>query len=392
MSASRAGRPRAAWRSTNRAASTAAEASAAVPTSYARTRPPWTTTDRSRPSTSNSSTNVASPTSSTRRSTSRAARARAWSPLLAPTSRRRCWMAFSSRARSRSSTARRLVVVPRLGQPPVVGAQRGQQTGQLPVVAAVGQRAGPARGPPPLAPPQLRSGAGRRPRGAAPAGPARRPAPRPAPAARCCPAWPGGRRGRPARAGRRATPRVRRRAGPRSERLGQPGGGPHQPGRMAPVARGGRPQLRRVVAARVGGGPAGEQPRERGVLRPCGLERRRQLARPSAASRRPWLPSGAGPRARPARPGRPRTSRPWRRKLVARGPRRGQGGVGVAAGELGQRPGSSCELGPVDRVGPVALASSSAAAAQASSGRPGGEQRLAPVLAQLDGRPHPSRA
>ena len=102
MSASRTGRPRAACRSTNRAASTAAVASAALPTAYARTRPPVTTTDRSRPSTSNSSTNVASPTSSTSRSTSRPARTGPV-PFVTPTRRLRCWMAFSSRARSRSS-------------------------------------------------------------------------------------------------------------------------------------------------------------------------------------------------------------------------------------------------------------------------------------------------
>ena len=86
------------------------------------------------------------------------------------------------------------------------------------------------------------------------------------------------------------------------ERLGEPRRGPHQPGRVSAVAGGRGPQVRRVVAPRVGRGPASDQPRDRGVLRaflleatrePCGrlrecgpLRARRRLAESTTSSAR----------------------------------------------------------------------------------------------------------
>ena len=163
MSASRTGRPRAACRSTNRAASTAAVASAALPTAYARTRPPVTTTDRSRPSTSNSSTNVDV------------------ADLVDQPVHVEPGPGRSGAVRDADQTpavldgllqpgpftlqqARRLVVVPGLGQPTVVGAQGSQEAGQLAVTRRSSRGLG-QRTPPALAPPQLRPRAARRPRG-----------------------------------------------------------------------------------------------------------------------------------------------------------------------------------------------------------------------------------
>ena len=171
--------------------------------------------------------------------------------------------------------AARLVVVPGLGQPTVVGAQGGQETGQLAVArcarCGLGQRT-----PPALAPPQLRSRAGvdraglRQPGQLVPA-----------------------RRGQCAQLGAAqrgpvVVERVQAAAAgvphPSQlvslvpvERLGEPRRGPHQPGRVAAVAGGRRPQLRRVVPPRVGRGPTGEQPRDWRVLRPRLLESAGQL-------------------------------------------------------------------------------------------------------------------
>ena len=234
---------------------------------------------------------------------------------VAPTSRRRCWIAFSSRARSRSSTRRRLVVVAGLGQPAVVGAQRGQQPGELAVVRRPQRGLGQRRGPPPLAPPQLRRVAVR------------------------ATAWRQRQPGQlvPAHRGQRAQlgapqrgPMVVQCVQPAAagvphatsvadlvpvERLGQPGRGTDQPRRVSTVAGGRGPQLRRVVrptsaAARPASshatGASSDRASSSGHGQPCG----------ASASALPSHRDGAGPTsttssARSLSPPR----RPWRRKL-----------------------------------------------------------------------------
>ena len=176
----------------------------------------------------------------------------------------------------------------------------------------------------------------RAPRWPAPAGPARPRASRPGRAARCSPTWPDGRPARPARVGRRAAAGAPRPARPGREprptrrSLGRAPRGGADIGRPRP----GAPSV--SSRADVGRGAGREQPRHRGVLRA------RRLELPGQPLRVVGQPRSAGSGQTPGReqdqlrPGC-RHLPPLAPEAGPRGPGRGQGGLSVAAGELGQR-------------------------------------------------------
>ena len=388
MSASRTGRPRAACRSTNRAASTAAVASAALPTSYARD-PAAGDDDRPQPAVDLEQLHERRVADLVDQPVHVEAARAGPVPLRdadqTPPVLDRLLEPGPLALQHGSS----LVVVPGLGQPAVVGAQGGQQTGQLPVARRAHRVAGRAQ----RARATARSTtAGVRGRAStawrtAPAGPARRPCTDASARSSVLPSvarW----------SSRASSPRRQACHTPRTiaalvavERLGQPRRGPHQPRAVAPVPGGGRPQLDARRHARLRGGPAREQPRNRRVLGPCRLELRRQLARPRSPSAAPFarrrraasttssaravgdlapLAPEAGPRASAA---------------AARAARR------VPARELAE-PGRATAR-PGSHGGRSARQRAAADDRARLAGEPGGEQRLARSSAELDRRSAP---
>ena len=284
-------RPRAAWRSENRAKSTALAASAAAPTSRWRTRPRPATSACSTPSTSSSSTSTVSSSASAveqvvrRRATTarRTGAAQVEHPLphgllepggagLQPVGRR--------------------AVRAGLGQAAVLGAQGGQVGGGRRVVPVEGGRDGERSW---HATARTSAGAGgRRPRPAPSACRARRAGrrgrtrPRAAPG---CRGWPGARRAPGAR-GRTpaARHRRRRRASRRCARASQPSA------RVVPVGRSRKPAASSSQASAQRGARAVSAPAAPAAPRAAGpaAARRHRASRAAATSARPGASSGAG--------------------------------------------------------------------------------------------------
>ena len=251
----------------------------------------------------------------------------------APTSRRRCWIAFCEPGPPQLEQDDRLVAVAGFGQASVVGAQPAQQPGaarRRPVVAA---RAGSARWPPPLAPPQQHPRAGE-------------------PTARASAGRTTSSPRMEARARSSVLPNVARwwssASSPRrqachiprtSSRCSRP-----SPSASHAVARTSPEGWRRYFAASahssaavwgadVGRGPAGQQPGHRGVLRAERLELARQ-------------PFGRGRQRRSSGTGTP-ASRERRKTPLSRSPR-----PVLGVGSCRVRPGPRPEV-PGRRPGPA---------------------------------------
>ena len=306
------GRPRAAWRSTNRAASTAAAASAHCPR-----RTPGPGRRPRRPTAAGRRPRTAPRTS--RRRPRRPAGPRRGRP--GPARRRYVAADQAPSVLDRLlepgplalQHARRVVSVPGLRQPTVVGAQRGQETGQLPVARRPGRGLG-QRAPPALAPPQLRPRAGvdgvalRQPGQLVPLHRRQRPqlgAAQRVPVVVEC---------RPAHADTRATRPARRRAGPgRAPRRAMPwpapartdGGGSGPPRPTAPSRRPARRRLR----------PGRRAATRPGASSDLAASSRRASCSASPASAAPLAPVRRLAESTTSSALAVATSRPWRRKL-----------------------------------------------------------------------------
>ena len=386
MSASRTGRPRAAWRSTKRAGRRPRPASAALPTWKARTRPPVTTiapqltVDLEQLHERRVSDLVDQP----RHVEAGPDRPRAVGRAdQSPAVLDRLLQPGPLALQHRSSSRRRP------GPRTDAGRWRAARPGDRPAPgrSAAGRGLG-QRAPPALAPPQLRPCAGvngvalRQPGQLVPLHRSQRPqlgaAQRGPVVVECV---------QPASAGVPHPPHLA--ALVPVERLGEPGRGPDQPGRVTAVAGGRCPQRpsRRPARRRLQPGPRATT---RSGRPPTGPPRAGGPAAAAVFGERE--PLGADPS-----PGREHHQfRPCGRHLpplapeaVACGPGRSQGRVGVAPGQLAERQ-VELELGRGSPAGSRSLASSSFADRACLAREPGGQQRLAPVLTELDRRVRPS--
>jgi hypothetical protein len=166
------------------------------------------------------------------------------------------------------------------------------------------------------------------------------------------------------------------------EGLGQPRRGPDQPGRMAAVAGGRGPKLRRVVPPGIGCRPSREQPRDRGILRSRDLQRSgepRGIRRECRTLGSGTSPGGEHHKLSPRRGHVP----PLSSGAVPCGPRRSQGGSCIPPCELSKRE-VQLHLRPEDRVGPFA-AQQIAGSRRRLVRETRGQQCLAPVPAELHG-------
>ena len=259
-----------------------------------------------------------------------------------------------------------------------------------PVPGRPGRRAVPAPRPPPLAPPQLRPRAARW-----TAWRLREPSQlvalhaKPAPAARCCPSvarW-SSRASSPRRQACQ-TPRTSSRP-VRIERLGQPGGGAHQPGGVAAVAGRRSPEPRRplllpgIAAVRPASSHASGASSERASSRLSG-----ELARPPSSS--PPLGAGASPGRQHDQlgPG-PRHLPPLPSEKVPRGRAAARAATASPRASSAKARYSSSSARFTD--GRRSLSSSTAAAAAASSGRPAASNALHRSWPDLDRHLAPGR-